>query len=48
MTGGVQIPADERDSDQLFGPQSFLFNGYQASFPVVKKPGSEVDHYNPI
>ena len=33
--------------DRLWGPHSFLFNGYVGFFPGVKRPGREADHSHP-
>ena len=47
----VRTPTAERDSPKrphrLWRPPSLLFNGYRASFPVVKRPGRETDHSPP-
>jgi hypothetical protein len=32
---------------RLWGPPSLLFNGYRRSFPVLKRPGRDVDHSPP-
>ena len=32
---------------QLWGPPSFLFNGYRGYYPGVNRPGREVDHPPP-
>jgi len=33
--------------DQLWGPPSFLLNGYLGYFPGAKRPGREADHSSP-
>jgi len=33
--------------DQPWGPTSLLYNGYQVSFPEVKRPGCGIDHLPP-
>jgi len=38
------IFSSPKQSDQLFSPPSFIFKGYQGSFPGVKLPGCEADH----
>jgi hypothetical protein len=51
---GVRIPAEVRDFSflqnlpyLLWGLVSLVFNGYQGSFPGVKRPGREVNHSPP-
>jgi hypothetical protein len=43
---GIQeIFLSQNCQDRLCGPPSFLFVGYQHSFPGAKWPGCEVDHH---
>jgi hypothetical protein len=45
---GDRIPVDgeifRTRPDRPWGPPSLLYNGYQVSFPGVKRPGRGVDH----
>jgi hypothetical protein len=54
---GLQIPVLARHRvhyssitrpDRPWGPPSVLYNRYRGSFPVVKRPGREVDHSPPF
>jgi hypothetical protein len=45
-----RIPVAVRFStlpDQLWGPPSLLYNGYQVSFPSIKWPECGIDHPPP-
>jgi hypothetical protein len=50
---GIRIPVGEtflsspKRTDRLWGPPSDVFNGYQGSFPDVKRPECDVDHSPP-
>jgi hypothetical protein len=51
---GVRVPIGwrifsfPRRPDRLWGPRSFLSNGYQELFPPgVKRPGREAEHSRP-
>ena len=50
---GIRIPVGEtffsspKRTDRLWGPPTVVFNGYQGSFPDVKRPECDVDHSPP-
>jgi len=44
---GKNISSFTKIEDLIFGPRTFIYNGYRGSIPKVKLPEHEADRYPP-